>query len=262
MPAKKVNTVQDVIWGNKSVENNARLLPPPRGPSSTDPEWNELVDTVQDPALGHAHSGAASDGKQIAPGSLNPPAAANPHGDAQHTPLYIETLSVGGGIQGSTFRTLDVGTSAGTVQANFLDASPTGSVLLDIVTGAATVNVSAVKNRAGVQGTSLFPSAADHGHALALDVKSKTANYTMTTNDCIIRGTGGAGGITITLPAATFFGMMVLVKKIDTGAGAVTVARAGADTIEGATSLSLATQWNGAHLVADGVSTWLKLTTL
>jgi len=68
MPAKRVNTVQDVIWGNKSVENNARLLPPPRGPNSSDPEWNELVDAVQDPTIGHGHTGAAGDGKLISSG--------------------------------------------------------------------------------------------------------------------------------------------------------------------------------------------------
>ncbi len=60
MPAKKVNTLNDVIFGNKTIENNARLLPPNRGPVSTDPEWNELVDVLQDLTIGHHHDGVDS----------------------------------------------------------------------------------------------------------------------------------------------------------------------------------------------------------
>ncbi len=60
MPAKKVNSLNDVIFGNKSVETSARLLPPNRGPVSTDPEWNELVDALQDLTIGHHHDGVDS----------------------------------------------------------------------------------------------------------------------------------------------------------------------------------------------------------
>src|SRR5437867_5389676 len=72
MPAKKVNNTSDVIWGNKNVESNARLLPPSRGPVSSDPEWNELVDVLQDPTIGHRHDG--SDSRSL-----------SPHDDTQHT---------------------------------------------------------------------------------------------------------------------------------------------------------------------------------
>ncbi len=60
MPAKKVNAPTDVIWGNKGIETEARLLPRTGPPVSTDPEWNELVDTLQDPAIGHNHDGINS----------------------------------------------------------------------------------------------------------------------------------------------------------------------------------------------------------
>ncbi len=60
MPAKKVNSLSDVIFGNKNIEKNAMVLPPNRGPISTDPEWNELVDVLQDLTIGHHHDGADS----------------------------------------------------------------------------------------------------------------------------------------------------------------------------------------------------------
>lgn len=62
MPAKKVNSLNDVIFGNKSIETNARIQPPNRGPVASDPEWNELVDVVQDTTIGHHHDGVDSRG--------------------------------------------------------------------------------------------------------------------------------------------------------------------------------------------------------
>ncbi len=133
MPAKKVNTTNDVIWGNKSVESNARQLPPSRGPATTDPEWNELVDTVQDPTLGHAHSGAANDGRKIAPSSLNPPAATNPHdvGGTQHNlaqSLLLDDITTPGSSLG--WQSLGVGLriDSGNNKLDFEDFSGFGGI--------------------------------------------------------------------------------------------------------------------------------------
>ncbi len=94
-------------------------------------------------------------------------------------------------------------------------------------------------------------------------VVSKSANYTMLPTDAGVLATGGTGGITITLPAANAggasIGQKVFIIKIDSGAGAVTVAAAGTDTIEGAASLSLPTQYKKAILVSDNISKWLDL---
>lgn len=81
----------------------------------------------------------------------------------------------------------------------------------------------------------------------------KSASYTATIQDFYIPSTGGAGGITITLPAATGTGQLLLIKKIDSGAGAVTVDRAGTDTIDGETSFSLDTQYD-LLFIQDGAS--------
>jgi Pectate lyase superfamily protein len=87
-------------------------------------------------------------------------------------------------------------------------------------------------------------------------VRTMSANGSLTAEDSLVNGVGGAGGITITLPPATNKGQRLMIKKSDAGAGAVTISRAGADTIQGANTIALAAQWASRVLVADGVSTW------
>ena len=79
------------------------------------------------------------------------------------------------------------------------------------------------------------------------------------TKETYYRATGGIGaGIVGTLPAvsAANLGKMYCVKKVDAGVGTVTVARAGADLIDGAVSVVLGAQWNYVWLRSDGVSSW------
>ncbi len=91
-----------------------------------------------------------------------------------------------------------------------------------------------------------------------LGVSAYSDTVSMLTTDDVVLATGGAGGITITLPAANAGKVRKTVKKIDSGVGAVTVARAGTDTIEGATSVSLAGQYNSVTVISDGTSIWYK----
>lgn len=62
-----------------------------------------------------------------------------------------------------------------------------------------------------------------------------------------------AGAVTINLPtiAGVSLPFQVAVKKADAGGNAITVARAGTDTIDGAVSVSIATQDSGAIFVGD-----------
>lgn len=87
-------------------------------------------------------------------------------------------------------------------------------------------------------------------------VKAKSAAYTATTFDSVIKATGGAGGITITLPDATLVaaGKQITIKKIDSGAGAVTVGTTSAQTIDASTTYSLATQWKYVTVCSDGAN--------
>lgn len=90
-------------------------------------------------------------------------------------------------------------------------------------------------------------------------ISSKNADYTITSSDCTILCTGGAGGITMTLPAANSSSNIIIIRKIDAGAGAITVARAGSDTIDGATSISLAAQYDTCVLLSDGSGAWHRI---
>lgn len=98
------------------------------------------------------------------------------------------------------------------------------------------------------------------GGSLRLPVSTKTTAYAATAADSVILVNATGGAVAITLPAATAApGQMIRVKKIDSSGNAVTVVRAGSDTIEGSTSaISLGAQWNFTTLVTDGTSQWLK----
>ena len=86
-------------------------------------------------------------------------------------------------------------------------------------------------------------------------LSTKTANYTATSTDGTLLVDATSGTVTITLPAASSR-KELHIKKIDSSVNAVSVARAGSDTIEGNTSASLAAQYNSITLYSDGTSTW------
>lgn len=85
-----------------------------------------------------------------------------------------------------------------------------------------------------------------------------TATTTLTTGSAPIELVNAASGaVTVTLPSTTTPGIIFTVKKIDSSANAVTVS-AGSGTIDGASTLSLATQY--AHVQVMSTSTsgvWL-----
>jgi hypothetical protein len=91
------------------------------------------------------------------------------------------------------------------------------------------------------------------------------ANATLTPADAglvLVDASGGAR--TITLPAASAMNarpIPIRVVKIDSSANAVTVQRAGADTIEATTSIVLSSQWASVALVSNGVNNWFSLMT-
>lgn len=72
-----------------------------------------------------------------------------------------------------------------------------------------------------------------------------------------VDATGGA--VTVNLPAATA-GFWTEVVKTDASGNAVTVNRDGTDTIEGGTSVSLASQYDKSHLYipSTGGTEWFK----
>lgn len=87
---------------------------------------------------------------------------------------------------------------------------------------------------------------------------SKTANYTAVTADRFIAVDATSGAVTILLTAVASLpvGFRLSVKKVDSGGNTVTIDGAGSETIDGATTLVLATQYSTAVIVNTGTA-WL-----
>jgi hypothetical protein len=82
---------------------------------------------------------------------------------------------------------------------------------------------------------------------------AKTANYTLTAADQYVLGDATGGAFQITLPTAVGSpGRLFTVKKIDVSANAVTVGTTSAQTIDGAATYGLATQYKSVTVLSDG----------
>lgn len=98
-------------------------------------------------------------------------------------------------------------------------------------------------------GTSQFTAASGAGSNTVQTISSNTTLTIAVNTNYLISATGGAGGITITLPAAsTWAGQTVTIKKVDSGVGAVVVA----GTIDGVSNYNLNQQWQYVTLKSDG----------
>jgi hypothetical protein len=102
-----------------------------------------------------------------------------------------------------------------------------------------------------------FAGPLDLANSLQLPTNATAINYTILDTDgyYTVLGTGGAGGIQIDLPlAANNPGRVIVVKKVDAGVGAVTVATQGADSIDGAANQPIAAQWDKLMTQSDGTN--------
>lgn len=83
-------------------------------------------------------------------------------------------------------------------------------------------------------------------------VVTKTLNYIAVASDGIILADATGGSLTITLPSAVGIkGKTYSVKRLNAGANTVTVAAAGAETIDGASTEVLTMQYVSIDLVSD-----------
>lgn len=87
---------------------------------------------------------------------------------------------------------------------------------------------------------------------------STNSTLTVSSQRQLIDVDATAGAITITLPSATTVGSgwAVQIRKSDASANLVTISRAGSDTINGATTLSLAVQHQSLILFSLGGTSW------
>lgn len=85
-------------------------------------------------------------------------------------------------------------------------------------------------------------------------VATKAAGYTITGADSIILGDASGGAFTVTLPTAVgVTGVHYTIKKNDSSINAVTVDTT-AETIDGAATYSLPSQWKYVNVVSDGAN--------
>ena len=92
--------------------------------------------------------------------------------------------------------------------------------------------------------------------AIGSRIVTKVANYVATALDYVILGDASGGAFTITLPAASSVPKQVYnIKKIDASPNAVTVDGDGTETIDGALTQVIATQFNSLMIVSD-LSNW------
>jgi hypothetical protein len=96
----------------------------------------------------------------------------------------------------------------------------------------------------------------------AKQVSNKSANATLTLDETgLVLVSAAAANVTLTLPAANAMGGRAIVYHIirtDASANTVTVARAGGDTIEGATSIAV-NVGDRVTLASDGAAAWRGL---
>jgi hypothetical protein len=110
-----------------------------------------------------------------------------------------------------------------------------------------------VNTGAGVSPTSTFQVVG----SFATAISAKTGAYTLTGTDDTVTGNATTATFALTLPTAVgIAGRRYVLKKTDASANAVTVATTSSQTIDGATTYSLATQYKYVIVMSDGAN-WI-----
>lgn len=111
----------------------------------------------------------------------------------------------------------------------------------------------------GTQDTNVGPKAGPEKAPLAarIPVRSISADYTAQLYDCVLIVDASGGAVTVTLPSASNAkAQMFVVKRVDSSANAVTVAAQVGETIDGAASVALSTQYERIVIISDGTQWW------
>lgn len=190
---------------------------------------------------------------------------------SQIEPLATIVVKGGGGIQtvvdvrNSTRASVSATTS--TLQTTY-DRSTTPEIITDATRGALSVkggtgndsdkNLS-VENNAGSEtffvraNGSLF-SAGSVSSGIATITSTTTLNSTHST----VLVNAATGPVTINLPtAATTTGRQYVIKKIDASANAVTIDPSGTETVDGAATRSISTQYQVVTVQSNGSAWWV-----
>ncbi len=119
--------------------------------------------------------------------------------------------------------------------------------------------VSAPLERVGVA-TIAPASTFDVRGSLSLNISTVTTSRAFDSADYTILCDATSGAVNLSLPsAASTFGRVYNLKKIDASANACSMSRAGSDTIDGASAKSTIIQYTNIQVQSNGVATWSVL---
>lgn len=150
--------------------------------------------------------------------------------------------------------------SVNTNASNIAAINTNASNIVDIqnaATNAATATTQAgiATTQASNAANSAAQAAASAASGMYSGVQDKSANYTVVAADAgdLIRVTTTGGAVTITLPQISTVsdGFKVAIVKWTGDTNQVTIARSGSDTINGATSATISSQYTQIIVVAD-----------
>jgi len=135
-----------------------------------------------------------------------------------------------------------------------LDTSTIGNVTSNTGTSYATGIAAPI----GDGSSSLFSLGSIRANGpIATALATKSAAYTLTATDSVILADATSAVFTCTLPTAVgITGRQYTIKRINAGSNNVTVGCAGAETIDGATTYSLTSQYQSITVVSNNVG-WL-----
>lgn len=90
--------------------------------------------------------------------------------------------------------------------------------------------------------------------AITLAVSTKSSAYTVASTDDVILADATSAAFTVALPTAIGWTKRITIKKIDSGANAVTVGTTGGQTIDGQSTRLLNTQFSSVTLISDNAN--------
>ena len=172
-------------------------------------------------------------------------------------------VSTVAGISSAVSTVSSNNTNVSTVATNIASVQSAATNMAAII--AAPTEASNAASSASAASASAAAAAASAASGMYSAVHDKSANYTVVAGDAgdLIRVTTTGGAVTITLPAISSVsdGFKVAIVKWTGDSNQVTIARSSSDTINGATSATIGSQYTSTTFVADfETSQWLSVT--
>lgn len=173
------------------------------------------------------------------------------------TSAYVDTSIWTGTVSSGLLKASSQGVLAQAV-ANTDYVTPAGNVATATALAANGANCPAGQYPLGVDASGAVESCTAVGSASIIHTfQALTSSGSISGTHKFVTCDATGGAVAITLPAASAVaGADFQIKKIDSTANACTVTRAGADTIDGATTAVLHSRYETIGVASDGTSAW------